>query len=512
MKTPFKFIAPGEPLRNSDFCLLTSAFPLVLLAGLLAGCALGPNYQRPALSTPAAYKDAGLGAWKTSDPQDQIAKGSWWELFGDATLNQLEQQATANNQQLKAAVARVTQARATARAAQAEFFPNLQADPAADRIRTSANLANPAPKNTFNDFRVPVDLSYELDVWGRVRRSFEAANDEAQASIASYETVWLTLKADVAQDYFTLRAIDAERAILRNTMELRKEALQLVRARYEGGAASELDLARAETELSATEAEEIGLGKRRAELENALAVLVGSNASEFSLAENPLDLAPPVIPPGLPSELLERRPDVAESERLLASQNARIGIAKAAFFPVIRLTGAAGLESGDISTLFNWQSRAWSLGPSISLPIFEGGRNAANLKRSKAAYEEAVARYRERVLVAFQEVEDGLSGLRILAAQHAAQARAVAAATRTAEVSNKRYQAGLVSYLEVVESDRTKLQTESEAVQILGQRFVTSVQLVKALGGGWADSRLRRGSTLSSSEERQFYQLRSTSP
>ena len=461
-----------------------------LLLAFISGCAVGPNYQRPAVSTPTSYKEAGLGDWKQSTPQDAIAKGNWWEVFGDVTLNQLEQQATVNNQQLKAAVARVTQARATARVAKAEFFPNLQVDPSADRNRTSPNIANQFPKNSFNDFRVPLDFSYELDIWGRVRRSFEAASDEAKASVASYETVLLTLKAEVAQNYFTLRAIDAERAILRDTIGLRKEAVQLVQARYQGGAASELDLSQAETELSTAEAEYIGLGKSRVELENALAVLLGKNASEFSLAERPLDLVPPVIPPGLPSELLERRPDVAESERLLASQNARIGIAKAAFFPVVRLTGAAGFESGDISTLFNWQSRAWSLGPSISLPIFEGGRNVANLKRSRAAYEEAVAQYRERVLVAVQEVDNGLSGLRILAEQNLAQSRSVAAASRTAEISNKRYQAGLVNYLEVVDADRTKLQVQRGAVQILGQRLVTSVLLVKALGGGWEDSSL----------------------
>lgn len=348
-----------------------------LLVGGIAGCAVGPNYQRPNVPTPVAYKEAGLGVWKESSPQDQIAKGSWWEVFGDRALNKLEQQATANNQALKAAVARVTQARATARVAKAEFFPNFQAEPSATRQRTPATLPNPFPNNNFNDFRVPLDFSYELDIWGRVRRSFEAANDEAKASVAGYETVLLTLKAEVAQDYFALRALDAERAILRDTVELRKEALQLIRARYTGGAASELDLSRAETELSTAESEYVGLG------------------------------------------------------------------------------------------------------------------NAANLKRSRAAYEEAVAQYRQRVLVAFQEVENGLSGLRILAEQEATQARSVAAATRTAEISGKRYQAGLVSYLEVVDSDRTKLQVQRGAIQILGQRLITSVQLVKALGGGWLDSSLR---------------------
>jgi outer membrane protein, multidrug efflux system len=462
-----------------------------LLAGLLAGCAVGPNYQRPAVSTPPAYKEAGLGDWKESTPGDQITKGDWWKIFGDAKLDELEVQATANNQTLKAAVARVTEARATARVSRAEFFPNAELNPSADRNRVSPNIANPLPKNNFNDFRVPLDFSYELDIWGRVRRSFEAANAEAKASVASYETVLLTLKADVAQNYFALRAIDSQRVILRHTIELRKEALALVKARYKGGAASELDVSQAETELADSESEYIGLGKERSELENAIAVLVGMNAAEFSLAENPLDLTPPVIPAGLPSELLERRPDVAEAERLLASQNARIGIAKAAFFPAVRLTGAAGFESADISSLFNWQSRAWSLGPSISLPIFEVGRNRANLEHSKAAYEESVAQYRQRVLVAFGEVENGLSGLRILAEQDAAQARSVAAATRTAEISNKRYQAGLVNYLEVVDSDRTRLRTSRGAAELLGRRMVASVQLVKALGGGWADSSLR---------------------
>jgi outer membrane protein, multidrug efflux system len=474
MKTPFAFITVG------------------ILAGALAGCAVGPDYHRPSVATPAAYKETDLGTWKQSNPSDQIAKGNWWTVFGDPVLDQLEVQATTNNLDLKAAVARVTEARASARVAKAEFFPNLQIDAAAERTRSSPNVANPLANRNFNDFRVPLDFSYELDIWGRVRRSFEAANDEAIASVANYETVLLTLKAELAQDYFALRSLDAERAILRNTIELRKEALALVQARYKGGAASELDLSQAETELAITESEYVGLGKQRAELENAIAVLLGQNASEFSLAERPLDLSPPVIPPGLPSELLERRPDVAEAERLLASQNARIGVAKAAFFPVIRLTGAAGLETGDISTLFNWQSRAWSLGPSISLPIFEGGRNAANLKRSKAAYEEAVAQYRKRVLVAFQEVENGLSGVRILAEQDIVQKRSVASATRTAEISRKRYEAGLVSYLEVVDSDRTRLQTERATARLLGQQLITSVQLIKALGGGWADSNVQK--------------------
>jgi len=407
-------------------------------------------------------------------------------------LDELEREAEAKNQDLKAAAARVTQARALARNAKADFFPSLTLDPSAARVRVSDNELNAVPNRLGNDFRVPLDLTYELDLWGRVRRSFEGANADAQGRLAAFEGTLLVLKADVALNYFALRTLDTERAILRSTLKLRRDALDLVNARFTGGAASELDVSRAETELNSTEAELFAVERSRSEVEHALAVLVGKAAGDFAVKELPLDAntLPPVIPAGLPGDLLERRPDIAEAERALAAANARIGVAKAAFFPVVRLTGLAGFESMDVDTLFNWQSRVWSIGPSITLPVFQGGRNRANLKRSQAAFEENVADYRQRILVAFKEVQDALTGARLLSQQAGAQERSRASARKTADISNTRYRAGLVSYLEVVESERTALTAERDSARLTGQRLVTSVQLIKALGGGWADSAL----------------------
>jgi multidrug efflux system outer membrane protein len=337
-------------------------------------------------------------------------------------------------------------------------------------------------------------MSYEIYLWGRVRRSFESARAEASASAATYYNILLTLESDVAQNYFLLRSLDAEIGTVTSTVGLRKEQVQLVRSRFEGGIGNELDVARAETELATTEAEAASLAKRRAELENALAILVGANPAVFKLAAletnagwNPL---PPAIPAGLPGELLERRPDVATAERELASANARIGVAKAAFFPVVRLTGSGGYLSGDIDNLFNWESRVWSIGPSVSLPIFAGGRNRAEYKRSKAAYQEAIAKYRQQILVAFSEVENSLAGVHHLSNQAAAQNRAVASARRAAELATERYRSGLVSYLEVVDASRDALQAERGSAQLTGQRLITSVQLIKALGGGWSEQQL----------------------
>jgi multidrug efflux system outer membrane protein len=466
------------------------------LAGISTGmsASVGPDYHRPGAPAPSAFADTELGTWKEAVPADAIARGNWWTVFGDAKLDELERQAAANNQDIKAAIARVTQARAVARSAKADFFPSLSFDPSASRSRLSGNLLNNLPNHLGDDFRVPVDLSYELDLWGRVRRSFEAAKSDAQGRVADFENTLLVLKADVAQNYFVLRSLDRDRAILRDTLSLRREALKLVDARFRGGAASELDVSRADTELNSTEAELVAVDRRRAEVEHALALLAGKPASEFAVAELPLPATalPPVIPAGLPGELLERRPDIAEAERALAAANARIGVAKAAFFPVVRLTGAAGFESLDVDSLFNWQSRAWSLGPSITLPLFEGGRNRANLKRSRAAYDESVAAYRQQILVAFKEVQDALTGARLLSRQAEVQDRALASARRTAAISSSRYRAGLVSYLEVVESDRTELEAERASARVAGERLVTSVQLIKALGGGWGDSSLPR--------------------
>jgi multidrug efflux system outer membrane protein len=456
---------------------------------------IGPDYHRPTNSVPDAYKSSELGSWKVGNPLDQVPKGTWWEVFGDTNLNQLEAQALETNQELKGAVARVDQARATARVARSEFFPYISADPSLVRQRYSPNQDPSFGAITANTFSMPLDLSYEIDLWGRVRRSFESARAEAVASLASFQNIMLTLESDVAQNYFLLRALDAEISAVSATVVLRKEQVQLVRSRFEGGIGNELDIARAETELATTEAEASSLARRRSELENALAILVGINPTVFRIAalegeSSNWDPKPPAIPAGLPSDLLQRRPDVAEAERQLAAANARIGVAKAAFFPVLRLTGSGGYVSGDFDSLFNWESRVWSIGPSLSLPIFAGGRNRANYKHSQAAYQESIAKYRQQILVAFGEVENSLSGIHFLAEQAAAQTRALTSAKRATELATQRYRSGLVSYLEVVDSSREELQNQRLSAVLTGLRLVSTVQLVKSLGGGWDESQL----------------------
>jgi multidrug efflux system outer membrane protein len=458
---------------------------------------IGPDYKPPTNALPQGYKAAELGAWKEGRPLDDVPKGSWWQIFGDASLHELESQALAANQELKAAVARVDQARATARVARSELFPTLNLDPSFTRQRYSPNQVPSFGPITANTFRAPLDLSYEIDLWGRVRRGFESARADAQASLAAFYNVLLTLQTDVAQNYFALRALDAEIATVSGTVDLRKEQVRLVRSRFDGGIGSELDVARAETELATTEAEAASLAQRRNQLENAIAILVGANPSIFKLpalaqANTNWNPQPPTVPAGLPADLLERRPDVAEAERQLASANARIGVAKAAFFPVLSLTGSGGYVSADIESLFNWSSRSWSIGPTLSLPIFAGGRNRANYKRSQAAYEETVARYRQQVLIAFGDIENSLSGIRHLIDQAAAQQRAVANARRAAELATDRYRSGIVSYLEVVDASREALQAERANAQLAGQRQIAAVQLIKALGGGWDERRLAR--------------------
>lgn len=487
------------PASGAAGAVAGTAAVLILGALILSGCAsVGPDYKRPADAAPAAYKSLAtneLGAWKEAKPLDDVPKGAWWEIFGDATLNDLEQRASVANQELRAAVARVEQSRASARVARSEFLPTLDADPSWRRERYSPNQVPNFGGITANTFRAPLDLSYEIDLWGRVRRSFESARADAQSSLAAMRQVLLTLQADLAQNYFTLRALDAEISTVKGTIELRSELVRLARSRLEGGIGNELDLARAETEFSSAEAELAAVQKRRAELENAVAILVGENPSRFKLAA--LDAPewrpqPPRIPAGLPAELLERRPDVAEAERELASANARIGAAKAAFFPVVRLTGSGGFVSGDIESLFNWESRVWSFGPSISLPIFAGGRNLANLNRSRAVYEESVAKYRQRVLIAFGDVENSLSGVQFLVAQSVAQDKAVASARRASDLAAERYRAGIVSFLDVVDANRGTLAAQRNQAQLTGQRLVASVQLIKALGGGWDETIFER--------------------
>jgi multidrug efflux system outer membrane protein len=330
-----------------------------------------------------------------------------------------------------------------------------------------------------------VVLSYEIDLWGRVRRSIEAAEADVESSFADYQNLLLTLQAELARSYFTLRAVDNEIELLQQTIKLRLATRDLVKSKFDNGQVGQLDLSRAESELATTEAEAFGLQKQRGELENAIAVLIGLPPANFSLTTGLLTQGPPPVSPGLPSALLERRPDVAAAERQMAAASARIGVARTAFFPAISLTGSAGFGSTQVDSLFEWDNRTWGLGPAISLPIFDYGRNRANLDQARAAYDEAVANYRQQVLVAFQEVEDGLNGLQVLAQQGLSLQQATAAANQAWQISEKRYRAGLVSYLEVVDSQRTALLAERALVQLRGQQLNSSVLLIKALGGGW---------------------------
>jgi hydrophobe/amphiphile efflux-1 (HAE1) family protein/NodT family efflux transporter outer membrane factor (OMF) lipoprotein len=465
---------------------------LLLVTPVNAGpLTVGPDYAPPTNAFPANYKAQELGSWKAGRPLDNVAKGNWWEAFGDAELNQLEGRLARANQEARGALARLDQARATARVARGQLLPSLSADPGYARDRYSPNQVPSFGGVTANTFRAPLDLSYEVDLWGRVRRGFEGARAEAQASLAEYHNVLLSLQAELAHNYFALRALDAEIATVAGTVKLRQEQTRLVQGRFDGGIGNELDIARAETELATTEAEAASLAKRRAELENAVAILVGASPAVFKLppagAEH-WSPPPPEIPAGLPADLLERRPDVAAAERQLAAANARIGVAKAAFFPVLTLTGSGGYVSADVDTLFKWDSHTWSLGPSLSLPLFAGGRNRAGFQRAQAAHAEAVARYRQQVLVAFAEVENSLAGIRFLGEQAAAQQRAVASAHRAAGLAADRYRSGMVTYLEVVDADREALQAERARAQLAGQRLSAAIQLVKALGGGWIDT------------------------
>jgi outer membrane protein, multidrug efflux system len=474
----------GLPLGGRVLCSVTAAALL-----LAAGCAVGPDYKRPeATVIPPEYKE-GTNGWKMAEPQAHIPKGAWWEIFQDPALDALETEADKANQQLKAAVASFDQARALLSVAKSGYYPHLEANPSVTRERDSANrpingVSNGRP-DTFNTFSFPLDLSYELDVWGRVRRSVESAKATMQASADDLATVKLSIQAEVANDYFNLRALDSEISLLRSNVVVFQKSLELTRNRRAGGVASDLDVSQAETILKTTEAQLPVVALQRAKTEHALAVLTGKSASSFSMPEMPFLALPPNVPSGLPSELLERRPDIAAAERRMASANAEVGVAKAAFFPTIKINGLAGFESVSAGTLFDWPSRVWAVGPSIKLPIFEGGANRANLTRAQAAYQENVALYRQNVLTAFSDVEDNLAAQHLLWSAQEAEDAALKSAEKTLEIANNRYRAGLVTYLEVATAQNAALERERENVRLRGERLMSAVSLIKSLGGGW---------------------------
>ncbi|EEF62793.1 efflux transporter outer membrane subunit [Pedosphaera parvula] len=475
--------------------LLSKLFPVAcvwssgLVTLFVAGCAVGPDYKRPeATVIPPAYKE-GTNGWKLAEPQAHIPRGAWWEIFQDSSLNALETEAAKANQELQVALESFEQARALLSVARSGYYPHIEAIPSVTRERDSANRpingVSIGRADTFNTFSFPLDLSYELDVWGRVRRSVESAKATMQASADDLATVKLSIQAEVANDYFNLRALDSEISLLRSNVVVFGKSLELTRNRRAGGVASDLDVSQAETILKTTEAQLPAIALQRAKAEHALAVLTGKPASSFSVPEMPFLAQPPNVPSGLPSDLLERRPDIATAERLMAAANAGIGVAKAAFYPTIKINGLAGFESVSAGTLFDWPSRFWAVGPSIKLPIFEGGENRANLTHAQAAYRENVARYRQSVLVAFSEVEDNLAAQHLLWSQQEAENAALKAAEKTLEIANNRYRAGLVTYLEVATAQNAALDRERENVRLRGERLLSTVSLIKSLGGGW---------------------------
>jgi outer membrane protein, multidrug efflux system len=463
------------------------------LPGFAAWPSVGPDYHRPSVTVPGAYRDlpADLGNWKTAVPADALARGAWWKIYGDGALDDLETRALAANQDLRAAVARVDEARAAAGLARSAYFPSVALNPSVVRERTSTTTDNVFPQSETTTYRGALGASWEIDLFGRIRRQNESARADAEASAANLESVQLALTAEVAANYFSLRSLAAEVSLVANGVELRRQTLRLITSRRGLGAATDFDVARAETELASTEAESAALANRYSAVQNALAVLVGETVSTFQVAASTAASAGelPQVPAGLPSELLERRPDIASAERALAAANARIGVAKGAFFPAISLTGGAGWASGDIDRLVNADSRVWSIGPSLYLPIFQGGRNKANLERSRAAYDEAVAVFRQRVLIALREVQDALTATRLLADQSAAQERALASARRAGELAQKRYDSGIVNLLEVIDAQRTVLTMERASAQLAAQRLNTSVALIRAVGGDWSNRR-----------------------
>ncbi|WP_061115636.1 MULTISPECIES: efflux transporter outer membrane subunit [unclassified Caballeronia] len=477
-----------------------------LMASLLlvAGCSLAPTYEKPDVNAPSAYKEtpqkpldaSEAGTWKTAQPSEEMMRGEWWTIFDDAALNDLEKQAQDANQNLKAAAARVKEARAINQTARAGLFPTLDAGFGPTREKLSpASQFLPADGNVPAQtlWRAQASASYEVDLFGRVSNSVQAANADTQQSEALFRSVQLALQADVAQNYFNLRELDAETDVFTRTVQLREEALKLVQRRYTEGDISELDVARAKSELATARSDAMTVQRLRAASEHSLAVLLGKAPAEFSIAANPLKPVTVRVPPGLPSALLERRPDIASAERAMAAANARIGVAKAAFFPSLTLTGSGGFESATLGDLFKWSSRTFLLGPfagtALNIPIFDGGRRKGNLANARAIYEEDVASYRQQVLVAFREVEDNLSDLRILEDQTATQDDAVKASVRAAQLSRTQYTEGAVNYLDVIDAERTVLQTQRASVQLRGTQAVSTVNLIRALGGGWGDAK-----------------------
>jgi NodT family efflux transporter outer membrane factor (OMF) lipoprotein len=468
------------------------AFVAASTAIFLVGCTVGPKYVRPSTEIPPAYKEA--ADFKLAHPSAAEPKGPWWTIYRDPELDLLEQQVTVSDQTLKIAQERFIQARAAIGIVHAAALPTITAGLAGSRTRQSQNRAlfGPGAPSEYSDVQLPIDAAYEPDVWGRVRRTVEAARSEAQASAADLASVDLSLHAELALDYFELRGLDSQAQLLNSTVVSYQRALQLTQSRYQGGLSSELDVAQAQTQLETTRAEAVDVGVQRAAYEHAIAVLIGKPSADFTLQPLPLTMGPPAIPVGLPSDLLERRPDIAAAERRVQEANAGIGIARAAYFPNILLSGSGGFESSTITNLLSGPSGFWSLAGSAAELVFDGGVRRGISEQARSAYRQSVDQYRQTTLVALQEVEDNLAALRILANEANVEDAAVSAARHSLDLSNTRYKGGVANYLEVTTAESASLSDERAAVDIATRRMTASVLLIKALGGGWNISQIPR--------------------
>ena len=472
---------------------------LPILTGMLAlftACTVGPNYVRPTTEIPGAYKE--MEGWKVAQPKDHLTRGAWWEIFNDPQLNALEEHVNISNQSLKVAEAQFRQARALVQVARAAYFPTVTVGASFTRARVSPNspsvVSQTGKTGTFSppysDYLLGADVSWELDLWGRVRRNVESSKATAQATAADLESTRLLVQGELAQDYFQLHASDAQKQLLDATVIAFQKFLELTKNQYASGVASRADVLSAETQLKTTQAQAIDVGVQRAQLEHAIALLVGKPASLFSIPVGPLTKVPPAVPVGVPSGLLERRPDIAGAERRVAAANAQIGVAVAAYYPTVTLSASGGFESSSLSKWLSWPSRFWSVGPGISETVYDGGLRRGQTAAARAAYDGTVASYRQTVLTGFQEVEDNLAALRILENEAKVQDEAVKAARQAVDFTTNQYKAGTVSYLNVLIAQTVALNNEITALGIASRRMTASVLLVMALGGGWDVSTL----------------------
>lgn len=467
---------------------------LTIMTLVLAGCMVGPKYRQPAAIVPPAYKEPAPEGWKEAQPNDGAIRGKWWEIFHDEQLSALEEQISISNQNILAAEAQFRAARDAVRVVRSGLFPTLSVGPGLTNSRTSGTLTN----NQFTSFNpglrtlynLPISLSYQADIWGSIRRSVTASAESAQVTAAQLENARLSYQGELAQDYFQLRGLDGDRALLERTVKSFEEFLQLTKDRFNAGVASGADVAQAETQLAQTKSQLVDLGVARAQLEHAIAILTGKPPSAVSIPQAILTQAPPSVPTGLPTALLERRPDIAAAERQMASANEQIGIAQAAYYPSLTLAATAGLQTSNFLEWFTWPSRFWSVGPTMSQTILDGGRRRAQLGQVKELYDSTVANYRQIVLTGFQQVEDNLAALRVLENEASVTNEAVQAAERSLTISTAQYKAGTTNYLQVITAQTAALQNQRSAVDILTRRTTATVLLIQALGGGWDTSQL----------------------